>query len=161
MRLHLINVLKPSDISNFSRYLSSNISEHQKKLMQRGLPKQKELPGVKNIICVASGKGGVGKLTEAVNIAFTLANRFNLKTGLLDADIYGPSIPKMMNLESHQPEVDSFDKFLLIDALKKFIIKTFVKINKSKGTLEKNTQNVMNCAFPMSSWMCFILLYQF
>lgn len=92
---------------NFSRKFSSNLSEHQKKLMQRGLPKQKSLNGVKNIICVASGKGGVGKSTVAVNIACTLANRFDLKTGLLDADIYGPSIPKMMGLESHQPEIDS------------------------------------------------------
>ncbi|RNA19561.1 iron-sulfur NUBPL isoform X1 [Brachionus plicatilis] len=92
---------------NFPRKFSSNLSEHQKKLMQRGLPKQKSLNGVKNIICVASGKGGVGKSTAAVNIACTLANRFDLKTGILDADIYGPSIPKMMGLESHQPDIDS------------------------------------------------------
>lgn len=89
------------------RKLSSNLNEHQKKLMQRGLPKQKNLNGVKNIICVASGKGGVGKSTVAVNIACTLANQFDLKTGILDADIYGPSIPKMMSLESHQPDIDS------------------------------------------------------
>lgn len=85
----------------------SNLTEHQKKLMQRNLPKQKELRGVKSIICVASGKGGVGKSTVAVNIATTLANRFNLKTGILDADIYGPSIPKMMNLDNHGPEIDA------------------------------------------------------
>jgi len=85
----------------------STLTEHQKKLMGRGLPKQKEIPGVKTIICVASGKGGVGKSTVAVNLAVSFANHFNLKTGLLDADIYGPSVPKMMNLSGHEPEVAS------------------------------------------------------
>jgi ATP-binding protein involved in chromosome partitioning len=50
--------------------------------MQRGLPKQKVLPGVKHIICVASGKGGVGKSTLASNLAISFANQYNLKTGL-------------------------------------------------------------------------------
>lgn len=85
----------------------SNITEHQKNIMKRGLPKQKNIEGVKNIICVASGKGGVGKSTVATNLAISFANHFNLKTGLLDADIYGPSIPKMMNLSGHEPEVAS------------------------------------------------------
>ncbi|CAF0784925.1 unnamed protein product [Brachionus calyciflorus] len=115
MRSYLIKTLNSSSglscLKTF-RQISSNLSEHQKKMMARGLPKQKELPGVKNIICVASGKGGVGKSTVAVNIACTLANRFNLKTGILDADIYGPSIPKMMNLESHQPELDSNNQMI-------------------------------------------------
>jgi len=61
----------------------SNLSDHQKKLMQRSLPKQKQLDGVKHVICVASGKGGVGKSTVSVNLAVTFANKFNLKTGLL------------------------------------------------------------------------------
>jgi ATP-binding protein involved in chromosome partitioning len=92
-----------------SRFYSSSADkiEYQKKLMSRGLPKQKDLPGVKNIICVASGKGGVGKSTLSTNLALTFANQFNLKVGLLDADIYGPSIPKLMNLENHEPEIDS------------------------------------------------------
>lgn len=93
---------------------SQKVSDHQKQVMSRGLPKQKELAGVKKIICVASGKGGVGKSTVAVNLAVTLANVFNLKTGLLDADIYGPSVPKMMNLSSHQPELDSNNLMLPI-----------------------------------------------
>lgn len=84
----------------------SQLTDHQKKLMQRGLPKQRQLSGVKKIICVASGKGGVGKSTVATNLAVSFANHYNLKTGLLDTDIYGPSIPTMMNLSGHEPELD-------------------------------------------------------
>lgn len=61
------------------------------------------LPGVKSVIAIASGKGGVGKSTTAVNIAAAMASR-QLRVGLLDCDIYGPSIPRMLNL-SGQPEM--------------------------------------------------------
>ncbi len=64
--------------------------------------KTEVLPGVKNIIAVASGKGGVGKSTVAANLAVGLKNA-GFKVGLLDADVYGPSIPKMFNLESVRP----------------------------------------------------------
>ena len=62
------------------------------------------LPSVKNIICVASGKGGVGKSTVAVNLAYTLA-RMGAKVGLLDADIHGPSIPHMLGIKNVKPEI--------------------------------------------------------
>ncbi len=71
------------------------------------------LPDVKAIVAVASGKGGVGKSTVAVNLAVSLA-RQGLRTGLLDADIYGPSLPRMLGL-SRKPEVRQ-DKMIPLEA---------------------------------------------
>jgi ATP-binding protein involved in chromosome partitioning len=68
-----------------------------------GEPKPPLLPDVKHIVAVASGKGGVGKSTVAVNLAVALA-RQGLAVGLLDADIYGPSLPRMLGL-SRKPEI--------------------------------------------------------
>ena len=69
------------------------------------MPAKNGIPGVKSIIAVASGKGGVGKSTTAVNFALALAAR-GLKVGILDADIYGPSVPRLMGLSGDKPEVN-------------------------------------------------------
>lgn len=63
----------------------------------RSVPLETVLPGVKNIIAVGSGKGGVGKTTVAVNLAIALA-QMGAKVGLLDADIYGPNVPRMLGI---------------------------------------------------------------
>ncbi|KAL5561774.1 hypothetical protein UlMin_031521 [Ulmus minor] len=66
--------------------------------------KELKIDGIKHAIAVASAKGGVGKSTTAVNLAVTLANKLQLKVGLLDADVYGPNVPIMMKLD-RKPEV--------------------------------------------------------
>jgi len=67
-----------------------------------GLPPKKEIPGVKRILPIASGKGGVGKSTVSVNIALALVKE-GKSVGLLDLDIYGPSIPTMLGIKDEKP----------------------------------------------------------
>jgi len=63
------------------------------------------LPGVKNVVAVGAGKGGVGKSTAAILLAFGL-KRCGASVGLMDSDVYGPSIPTMAGVEGHRPEVN-------------------------------------------------------
>ncbi len=72
------------------------------------------VPGVRHIIAVASGKGGVGKSTVSVNLAVQLA-RSGHRVGLLDADVYGPSVPKMLGLEDARPEVTPEEELVPIE----------------------------------------------
>ncbi|XP_014289624.1 iron-sulfur cluster transfer protein NUBPL [Halyomorpha halys] len=87
----------PSDAGKQELSSKEKLKQHQQQVMARGLPKKKPIEGVKNIILVVSGKGGVGKSTTAVNTAVALAD-MKIDVGLLDADVFGPSIPLMMDL---------------------------------------------------------------
>lgn len=82
----------------------------------------KLLPGVKNIIAVSSGKGGVGKSTVAANLAIALA-KLGYKVGLLDADIFGPSVPKMFHVEGERPYAVEIDGRNLIEPIEKYGIR--------------------------------------
>jgi ATP-binding protein involved in chromosome partitioning len=73
-----------------------------------------EIPGVRHVIAVASGKGGVGKSTVAVNLALALTAR-GLRTGLLDADVYGPSTPKMLGIEDARPRATEKETIVPIE----------------------------------------------
>ncbi len=89
-----------SGISNFDMKVTAKVMEG------RALSMDQMMPTVKNIIGVASGKGGVGKTTVSVNIALALAMT-GAKVGLLDADIYGPSVPLMLGMGKVAMEVEN------------------------------------------------------
>ncbi len=97
----------------------------------------KLLPQVKNIIAVSSGKGGVGKSTVSANLAISLA-RLGYKVGLLDTDIFGPSMPKMFNVEDARPWAEEKDGRQLIVPVEQYGVKLLsigFFVNKDTATL--------------------------
>jgi len=99
IRRAVIDALKGAGAGNVSANVTMKIVAHT---VQRGL---KVLPNVKNIIAVASGKGGVGKSTVAANLALALAAE-GARVGVLDADIYGPSQPTMLGISGRPESID-------------------------------------------------------
>lgn len=95
------------------------MEQNNKSKKMSGLFEKIPMEGVKHIIVVASGKGGVGKSTVAANLAIALA-RNGLSTALVDADIFGPSIPKMFGIEDIKPEVSALGDKEIFFPVKKY-----------------------------------------
>jgi ATP-binding protein involved in chromosome partitioning len=102
--------------------IKGNITAEIPETVQATLAVTQPLSQVKNIIAISSGKGGVGKSTVSANLAIALAQA-GYKVGLLDADIYGPSIPKMFGVEDARPYSEEIDRKNLIVPVEKYGIK--------------------------------------
>jgi len=114
------------------------------------------MEGVKNIIVVASGKGGVGKSTIAANLAIALA-RNGMKTALVDADIFGPSIPTMFGIEDARPDVTANGNKEMIFPIEKFGIKIisigfFIDRNQSLIWRGPMAANAVKQLFEDTQW---------
>lgn len=114
------------------------------------------LPGVKNIIGISSGKGGVGKSTVAANLAVSLA-RSGYKVGLLDADIFGPSMPKMFGLEHAQLFMHEINGRDLIIPAEKFGVKLLsigFMVDPAKPVLWRGSMasNALNQLITEADW---------
>ena len=114
------------------------------------------MDGVKNIIVVASGKGGVGKSTVAANLAVAMA-RNGYKTALVDADIYGPSLPRMFGIEDSKPDVTAFGDKQMIFPIEKAGVKImsigfFIERNQSLIWRGPMAANAITQLFENTQW---------
>ena len=117
------SVMKAAEVA-IKTYVSQDVEVNINEKHKAQLPPEPEkmLPGVKHIIAVSSGKGGVGKSTVTANLAVGLA-KMGYRVGLLDTDIFGPSMPKMFQVEDARPYAENVDGRDLIQPIEKYGVK--------------------------------------
>ena len=119
----LSNSLKRTAAATLKADLENKFEIEVENVFARTEIKQKiAFKGVKNIVAVASGKGGVGKSTVSSNLAVALA-KLGYKVGLLDADVFGPSIPKMFGVENAKPSIEVIDGENMMIPIDKYGVK--------------------------------------
>ncbi len=118
----LINSIRKACIKILNKIYGNKIKIDIRVKAHKVFTEREILPGVNNIIAVASGKGGVGKSTIAVNLAVAIA-KMNYKVGLIDADVYGPSIPKMFNTENSTPLAKEQNGKAIVVPIEKYGVK--------------------------------------
>ena len=148
-----INIVKNASIKAIKDKVDKNAEVNIIAVVET---KQGSLSGIKNIVAVASGKGGVGKSMVAANLAIAL-QKSGAKVGLLDADIYGPSIPIMFNLENERPSVIDKNGKTLIVPINKYGISVlsigfFVEPEKALIWRGPMASKALNQLFNDSDW---------
>jgi len=162
--LHSRKRMEEACVHSLERFLANELKDTKISITTIALPTENTrkpehrsiLQGVKNIIAIASGKGGVGKSTVASNLAVALALK-KYKVGLVDADIYGPSIPMMFDVSMEKPTVTDVDGKHLINPVENYGVKLlsigfFADLNQAIVWRGPMASRALNQLFTEANW---------
>ena len=124
--------------------------EQQKQMIEQEIRLAKNLGQIKHKIVVMSGKGGVGKSTVAANIAETL-QAMGYKTGILDADIHGPNIPKMLGIEMLEEEFNQYQFNIFKEIVEEEIVDTGLSEEEQRNIIEERKKQYQHSIFPVTT----------